>query len=140
MEKPGKQITAFEAEIRGLKAQMERAREREKEYADSGRAMLYLLEDLNETTSEILKAKNEWEATIDSISDPILVHDNEMRVIRCNRAYRDASGLGFKDIIGKVYYEVFPRMDGPFNICARCVNTDEREEWEEEEYFLAVAW
>lgn len=136
MEKPGKQITAFEAEIRGLKAQMERAREREKEYADSGRAMLYLLEDLNETTSEILKAKNEWEATIDSISDPILVHDNEMRVIRCNRAYRDASGLGFKDIIGKVYYEVFPRMDGPFNICARCVNTDEREEWEEEEYFL----
>lgn len=57
------------------------------------------------------QAKQEWEVTFDSISDPIFIHDRECRIIRANRAYQDITGLSFTELIGKHFYEVFPRLD-----------------------------
>lgn len=44
-----------DAVITSLKAECEKAREREKEFMDSRSAMLYLFEDLSETTAEVKK-------------------------------------------------------------------------------------
>ncbi|MBI5469545.1 MAG: GAF domain-containing protein [Deltaproteobacteria bacterium] len=118
MEGLNKRIRELEEEVDRLTADLERAGERAQDLEDTRKAMLFLLEDINESKSYILKAKNEWEATFDAISDPLYIHDGEMRVIRCNSAYRKAAGIPFKEIFGRPYYEVFPKMDGPLCSCA----------------------
>jgi putative nucleotidyltransferase with HDIG domain len=134
MEDLNKRIRALEEEVKGLKAELERAGERAQDLEDTRKAMLFLLEDINESRSYILKAKNEWEATFDAIADPLYIHDNEMRVIRCNSAYRKAAGVPFKEIVGRPYYEVFPKMDGPLCSCAENIASpgEAQEEAEEE--------
>lgn len=125
-----------ELRIKRLAAEVERLREREQELDETRRAMLYILEDLNESNTGMAHAKAEWESTFDSIADPIFIHDGDFHVTRCNRAYREYAGLAFKEIIGRVYYEVFPQMDGPFRACANCVDQEggggNEEEGEEE--------
>lgn len=121
MDAEEKRAERLELEVKRLASEVERLKEREQELDDTRRAMLYILEDLNESNSGIVHAKAEWEATFDSIADPIFIHDMDFRVIRCNRAYREHAGLAFKEIIGRVYYEVFPVMEGPFKACANCV-------------------
>ncbi|MDP2689370.1 MAG: GAF domain-containing protein, partial [Deltaproteobacteria bacterium] len=113
----GNTISALNAEIERLRAELERAGQREQDLADTRRAMLYLLEDINEGAALTEKAKKEWEATFDGISDLLFIHGPDMRITRCNRAYKEAAGLKFKEIIGRPYYEVFPVMDGPFGLC-----------------------
>ena len=110
-------IRELEAEVERLYAELARAAAREQDLTDTRRAMLYLLEDINEGTALTEKARKEWEAIFDSISDLIYVHDAQMRIVRCNRAYKDAASMKFKEIIGRPYFEVFPRMDGPFDLC-----------------------
>jgi len=107
------------SEVARLKAELREAEERERDLEETRRAMLCLVEDVNETTAGIEKAKREWEATFDSIADPIFIHDHSFRIVRCNRAYRDALGLPFKEIVGRPYYELLPRMDDRFSRCAR---------------------
>lgn len=120
----------LEAEIEGLKKELEEAKRFERVQESSGSAMLIMMEDLNKSQSDILRAKKEWEATFDAISDPLFIHDNKFRVIRANRAYQKLSGLEFQKIIGIPYYEIFPKMDGPFDACA---NKTELLEGREEE-------
>lgn len=134
MDDPNKRIRELEEEVDRLAADLERAGERAQDLEDTRKAMLFLLEDINESKSYILKAKNEWEATFDAIADPLYIHDGEMRVIRCNSAYRKAAGIPFKEIVGRPYYEVFPKMDGPLRSCAENIASPEGvgEEAEEE--------
>ncbi|MBI5587465.1 MAG: GAF domain-containing protein [Deltaproteobacteria bacterium] len=114
-----KRIQELEEEVRWLNSDLAKAGERAQDLEDTRKAMLFLLEDINESKDDIIKAKNEWESTFDAISDPLFIHDGEMRVIRCNMAYRKAAGVPFKEIVGRPYYEVFPRTDGPLRSCAK---------------------
>ncbi|MBI4689696.1 MAG: PAS domain S-box protein [Nitrospirae bacterium] len=84
--------------------------------------------NLKENYLAIEKAKNEWEKTFDAISDPLFIHDKEFRVIRCNRAYAEAAGISFQEIIGKPYYEIFPKTDGPMKRCLKVLETQEEGE------------
>ncbi len=124
MDVEEKKVEGLELEAETLVAEVERLREREQELDETRRAMLYILEDLNESNTGIAHAKAEWELTFDSIADPIFIHDGDFRVTRCNRAYKEYAGLAFKEIIGRVYYEVFPVMEGPFKVCANCVERE----------------
>ncbi|HEU0188037.1 MAG TPA: HD domain-containing phosphohydrolase, partial [Gallionellaceae bacterium] len=65
----------------------------------------------------IRQAHQEWLAALDAIRDPIFIHDKDFRVTRSNRAYADFAGLPVKEVVGKPYYEMFPRMDGPLPAC-----------------------
>ncbi len=73
------------------------------------------------------RAKRDWEVTFDSIKDPLCLHDNEYRIVRVNKAYRDIAGIPFKDIIGKPYYDVFPKMSNPFRSCTGSLELREEE-------------
>ncbi len=128
-------ITELQTEISHLKAELEKAKERERDVENTSTAMLYMLEDVNKSASEIQRSKKEWEATFDAMIDPIFVHDKELKIVRANRAYANASSLSFKEIIGKPYYEVFPKMERPFNICLKA---QELKEEEEEEYSCPI--
>src|SRR3990167_9215185 len=124
-------ITELEAEISRLKVELEKAKEREKDTEESGRAMLFMLEDLESSHEFLSRAKTEWETTFDGITDPLFIHDKELKIIRANRAYANASSLSFKEIIGKPYFEVFPKMEKPFKICLKALELQEEEEEEE---------
>lgn len=50
------------------------------------------------------KSRKEWESTFDAISDPIFIHDKEFRIVKANRAYQEAVGIPFQEIIGKPYF------------------------------------
>jgi PAS domain S-box-containing protein len=65
----------------------------------------------------IKQAHREWLTALDAIQDPIFIHDREFRVLRSNLAYAERAGMSVKEVIGKPYYEMFPRHDGPLPEC-----------------------
>lgn len=60
----------------------------------------------------------EWRAAFDAVQDPIFFHDQHYLIIRANTAYARLAGMDIRDIIGKPYWQVFPKGDGPFAECA----------------------
>lgn len=95
---------------------------------ENGRtAMLGILEYLNESAGFIYKAKRDWECTFDAISDPIFIHDRGLKIVRANLAYIKAADLSFQEILGRPYYEVFPRMERPFLSCSRALRSHVQE-------------
>jgi PAS domain S-box-containing protein len=78
-----------------------------------------LIRELNNST----RAKKEWEITFDTISNPVFIHDWEFRIMRANRAYCEAAGMTFLELIGKPYYTVFPKMQAPFRNCERAMTS-----------------
>ncbi|MBI5642731.1 MAG: GAF domain-containing protein [Deltaproteobacteria bacterium] len=121
------ELAKKESEILFLKGELKKNEGRESEVEDERRAIIYMLEDINESTSRIELARKEWEATFDAIAAPILLHDEKMRIIRVNSAYQKYAGIPFAEIIGKPYYTVFPKLDRPFDICLN-PDLDEGEE------------
>lgn len=102
-----------------LERELDETKERAAELEETRRAMLYLLEDVNEVNKTVESSKREIEAIFDVIDSPILIHDHEMRILRCNEAYRMAAGIPYRELLGKRYYEVFPVTDEPGEGCLR---------------------
>jgi PAS domain S-box-containing protein len=57
-------------------------------------------------------AKRVWEQTFDAIPDGVIVHDDRMRVVRCNMAAAEAMGLHPADVAGMSCAEAFARLFG----------------------------
>lgn len=55
----------------------------------------------------IVRAKKEWEATFDAVSDLIVLTDEQGLIRRCNRAVREALGASYQEIVGRSLGEVF---------------------------------
>ncbi len=119
------ELARKEAEIRALNASLQKDKERDSEIEDERRAMICMLEDMNETSGKLEIAKREWEATFDAIADPIFIHDKQYRIVRANRAYREASGITHDEIIGRLYYKVFPKRDGPLEMSLNAGSSQE---------------
>lgn len=66
---------------------------------------------------QIELALQEWTAALDVLEDPIFIHDSAYRILRCNRAYQQRTGLPFKEIIGRPYFELFPKTEKPLPSC-----------------------
>jgi PAS domain S-box-containing protein len=56
---------------------------------------------------EILAIKEQWEKTFDAIDDIITIHDQDMRIIRANKAACKLFQMAPAALIGKHCYEVF---------------------------------
>ncbi len=83
-------------------------------------ALMYVAAD--EISQQIRHAHHEWLSALDTIQDPIFMHDAEYRVTRSNRAYADLAGMTVKEVLGKPYYELFPKTSGPLSLCYRLVH------------------
>lgn len=57
-------------------------------------------------------AKRVWEQTFDAIPDGIIVHDDRMKVVRCNMAAADALGMHPSEVVGMSCAEAFARLFG----------------------------
>jgi len=56
---------------------------------------------------EIRTIKEQWEQTFDAIDDIITIHDQDMRIIRANKAAGELFQMAPTELIGKYCYKVF---------------------------------
>ena len=84
-------------------------------------ALLFMLEDLEAGRRKIEQAHQEWINALDAVDDPIFLHDQEFRILRCNKAYQRCAGIPFHEIIGQPYYEIFPKTGAPLPCCLRAM-------------------
>ncbi|MDI7259264.1 MAG: PAS domain S-box protein [Thermodesulfobacteriota bacterium] len=71
--------------------------------------------------SFVEKAKSEWEATFDSVTDLISIKDKDYRILRANKAVFERYGMKPEEVIGKRCYEVLYHREGP---CEKCAVSD----------------
>ncbi|MEW6646662.1 MAG: HD domain-containing phosphohydrolase [Pseudomonadota bacterium] len=86
--------------------------------------------ELQQTLDQLEAAHNEWVESFDAIEQPIFLHDERYRVIRANRTYAERAGMSFHDLLGRPYWEVFPRNGGPLPGCEQAMHhgSDRNEE------------
>ncbi len=65
----------------------------------------------------ILRVKEEWERTFDTIPDLIAILDKEHRILRINKAMADRLGLALSQCIGIRCYEVVHGLSQPPEFC-----------------------
>ena len=65
----------------------------------------------------IRKAKEEWEQTFNSIDEVVTIHDNEMTVLRANRAAGALFGVPPSALLGRKCHEIFRGSPEP---CLGC--------------------
>lgn len=90
-------------------------------------ALLFLLEDIERIRHQIEQAHREWTDALDAVHDPVFMHDQAYRILRCNRAYAERAGMRVKEVIGKVYWEVFPKLPGPQLGCCKSMQDAEEQ-------------
>lgn len=91
---------------------------------DSSKAMG---KELQKALQQVELAHQEWMAALDAVDDPIFLHDKDFRILRANRAYQQRAGISFKEIIGRPYYEIFPKADGPMLGCQSAMQTQDKD-------------
>src|SRR4029079_15839234 len=115
-----------------LATNMPAAHAAESEEARTRRALLHMLEDLQREREAMRKARHDWMQTVDALGDPVMVHDAELRVVRCNRSYASHAGMKFAEILGRPYWQCFPKRSGPLEAFMRPSEADAREGHETE--------
>lgn len=93
--------------------------------AEDSRRRALLLEEREAARQKLEYAYGEWINALDAVNDPIFIHDKALRILRCNKAYRQCAGRPFKEIIGQRYYEVFPVMQSPMQSCLQLADAEE---------------
>ncbi len=73
--------------------------------------------ELEESHRRLERISRDWNDAFDAIRDPIFIHDAEMRIVQANPAYCERAGHSLEQILGRPYYEFFPRRDGPLPAC-----------------------
>ena len=68
-------------------------------------------------SEKLEKAAQEWALTFDSIDDMISIHDTEFRILRANRAFKNAFNLTEVELKGKICYELVHGTTEPWPEC-----------------------
>jgi hypothetical protein len=79
--------------------------------------MKMIEQDTQQRTPGIERIAHEWRSLIDSLTEPVSVHDEEFRIIRANRAFADLVGYDLRELTGKRCYEVFHGKTCPPDYC-----------------------
>ena len=69
---------------------------------------------------QIKTVQQQWVYTFDSIGDPILVHDNEGRIVRGNLRLANLLGRDFASVVGRSVSDLFSNRAFAFKVCPYC--------------------
>ena len=86
-------------------ARLALAMERELYDAEARRERKDAEEALRTLTTQLERAKKDWERTYDAVPDMIAIIDLDYRIVRVNRAMAERFGLHPRDLVGKLCYE-----------------------------------
>jgi len=67
--------------------------------------------------AQIIRAKEDWERTFDSVPDLIMIVDNQYRIVRINKAMADRLDSTPKDLVGQICYEAVHGTEEPPPFC-----------------------
>ncbi|OGA54445.1 MAG: hypothetical protein A3G24_06965 [Betaproteobacteria bacterium RIFCSPLOWO2_12_FULL_62_13] len=99
------------AEVEQLRAQLAAARAHVEK-------LTALLHEQEVFSQRVERASRAWTQTVDALAQPIFMHDETGCIVRANRAYAKRAGVPVKNLIGKVYWKLFPQQDAPFAVPA----------------------
>ncbi|MBC8412471.1 PAS domain-containing protein, partial [bacterium] len=74
-------------------------------------------EEHNKLIGEITKAKMEREMTFDSVTEFVVLIDNDLTITRCNKSFQKFVNKGIGDIKGGHCYNFFPCKDDQVALC-----------------------
>lgn len=83
----------------------------------SEQVMIQDVTERHEAEAALRRAKEEWEATFDAVSDLVAIIDREHRLVRVNRAMAARLGVEPRDLIGKTCHEVVHGTGAPPETC-----------------------
>jgi PAS domain S-box-containing protein len=86
--------------------------------------------ELQESHKRLERVSQDWNDAFDAINDPIFIHDTDMCIVQANPAYCECAGRDLEEMLGKPYYNFFPRMDGPLPGCVDFPDHSQSEESE----------
>ena len=89
---------------------------------------------------QLATVQQQWAYTFDSIGDPILVHDRQGRILRCNTRLGQLLGRDSQALAGRGVTELLARKSLTYEVCPYCEGVagegDEPDPWLQG-YFLA---
>jgi diguanylate cyclase (GGDEF)-like protein/PAS domain S-box-containing protein len=83
-------------------------------------ALITDISDLKHAEREIVRAKEEWELTFNTVPDMIMVLDSGMRIVRMNKAMADRLGINSEKAVGSLCHELCHGTDEPPEYCPVC--------------------
>ncbi|GEM_PF-1239169 len=110
-----------------IEGRLEASRRRLAEEAEARQAMqAQHIAELQEQYRRVEQTNREWSTAFDAVQDPMFMHDRDLRLLRANRAYLERAGLPAA-VLGRPYWEVFPKLPGPMASCLRAMETQTEE-------------
>lgn len=82
----------------------------------------------------ISQAKNEWERTFDTVSDPIALLDVNHKIFRLNKAMAMIIGKPVEECVGLSCYKVMHKADAPPPYCPHSLLLEDLREHKTEQY------
>ncbi len=76
-------------------------------------ALLALLVDVEDTTNLIKRGRQQWVTAMDAMTMPVFLIDPEYRIVRANQEYAKRANMDVRDVIGRPYWQTYPKLDGP---------------------------
>ncbi len=67
--------------------------------------------------AKLQETEHLWQVAFDAVQDPLFIHDIHYRITRANRAFLLAVGLPPEEVVGRPYWELLPRGNGPLSTC-----------------------
>ena len=95
-------------------------------------ARVHSLVRIRQAEERVRLASEEWEATFNSITDLVSIHDKDFRVVKVNRAFSETLGRSQDELIGKKCYQLIHGSDEPWPVCPHRQAMERREPVTEE--------
>ncbi|HEX6007976.1 MAG TPA: PAS domain S-box protein [Burkholderiales bacterium] len=96
------QVARLQAELAAARAEVE--------------SLQTLLKEQAVRSRRIEESRQAWAQTVDALAQPMFMHDNKGCIVRANRAYAERAGVPVKNLIGRVYWKLFPIQNAPFPV------------------------
>ncbi len=96
-------------------------------YSPRHRQFVTIFQDISEHKEAEEKLKRtvaKWNATFNSITDLVSIHDADFRLVDVNKAFASAVNINAEDIIGRYCYEVVHGTTGPVESCPHRMTID----------------
>ncbi len=107
-----------EEALREAKGHLEiRVRERTVELEQINRALHEEIAERRRAEGQIIRAKEEWERTFDAITDPIMVLDEQHKIVKANQAMAGNLGISPASAVGLSCYSAVHGSSGPPPFC-----------------------
>ncbi len=93
------------------------------------------IQEKKQAQTSIKRAKQQWERTVDAVTDPMAMLDCNHRIVRLNKAMADLVGKPVDQCVGLYCYDIMHNSDNPPKYCPHSLLLSDQQEHKTEQYF-----